>query len=182
MDGAGQRDAKTLVVGYGNPCRRDDGAGCGVIEILAGRHGLPASLETMHQLDLTLAETICDYDRVIFVDARVCDTPEAWSSREVEAKTQDRGVTHFVTPADVLGLCRALYGHVPCGILFAIRGQDFGFGEGLSPETMQAALQVADRIEALVREDVPAAACGAFAGTGNEMAFADREREGRYEN
>jgi Ni,Fe-hydrogenase maturation factor len=125
----------------------------------------------MHQLDLTLAETIRAYDTVIFVDARVCDSPEAWSCGEVDAEAQDRGVTHFVAPTDVMGLCRALYGHAPRGILFAIRGQDFGLGEGLSPETMQAALQVADRIDALVRAGELPDARGAATRAGREFAL-----------
>jgi hypothetical protein len=51
-----------------------------------------------------------------------------------------------MTPGDVLGLCRTLYGKVPRGRLFSIRGHDFNFGMELSPETRQSALEVVQEI------------------------------------
>ena len=56
-------------------------------------------------------------------------------------------MAHFLTPADVLGLCRTLYGHAPDGALFSIRGHDFNFGMKLSPATRQAAGEVVEAIE-----------------------------------
>lgn len=165
---------KALVIGYGNRSRKDDGAGCHVIDTLAARDRFPAQLEAAHQLDLTLAETMREYDLVVFVDARISDDPEAWSMEDVVPAVRDRGVTHFVAPGDLLGLCQVLYGAAPRGVLFAIRGTDFDFGEGLSEETRRSALQVADRIEALVMEDGRAMIRGAPAGAEEECALANQ--------
>ncbi len=68
---------KTLILGYGNRSRRDDGVGWFVLEQLAAL-GLPGvELETSHQLEVEASETISRYDAVIFVDAAIPEAPEA---------------------------------------------------------------------------------------------------------
>jgi len=138
---------KTLVIGYGNDSRNDDGVGWFVIAELAKR-GLPdVTFETAHQLEIEFAETVRDYDRVFFVDAAIPESPEPWAREEVQPGFQSHAVAHFLTPADVLGLCRTLYGQTPAGTLFSIRGHDFNFGMELSPATRQAAGEVVEAIE-----------------------------------
>ena len=59
---------KTLVLGYGNRSRTDDGVGWFVLERLQ-ELGLPdVELHTSHQLDVDHAELISSFDDVIFVD------------------------------------------------------------------------------------------------------------------
>jgi ferredoxin--NADP+ reductase len=139
---------KTLVIGYGNDSRNDDGAGWFVVNELS-RLGLPGvTLEVAHQLEVDFAETVRDYEKVIFVDAAVPESPQPWWSAEVEPGFQSHAVAHYMTPGDVLGLCQTLYGRAPRGELFSIRGHDFNFGTTLSPATRQAATEVAQRIAA----------------------------------
>jgi hydrogenase maturation protease len=141
---------KTLVIGYGNDSRNDDGVGWFVIAELE-KLALPdVTFETAHQLEVEFAETVRDYDHVFFVDAAIPESPEPWTREEVIPGFQSHAVAHFLTPADVLGLCRTLFGHAPTGTLFSIRGHDFNFGMDLSPETRQSAAQVVDQIVALV--------------------------------
>ena len=140
---------KTLIIGYGNDSRNDDGAGWFVIAELS-KLGLPGvTLETAHQLEVDFAEIVRDYDQVIFVDAAIPESPEPWWTQEVEPGFRSHAVAHFMTPGDVLGLCRMLYGKTPRGRLFSIRGHDFNFGMELSPATRQAALEVVREIAAL---------------------------------
>jgi Ni,Fe-hydrogenase maturation factor len=60
-------------------------------------------------------------------------------------------VAHYLTPADVLSLCKTLYHQEPKAVLFSIRGRDFNFGTTLSPEVEQAALEVVKQIVELIR-------------------------------
>lgn len=133
---------KTLVIGYGNDSRNDDGAGWFVVNELAKLNLPGVTLETAHHLEVDFAETVCDYDHVIFVDAAIPESAEPWWTEEVEPGFKSHAVAHFMTPGDVLGLCRTLYGKTPRGRLFSIRGSDFNFGMELSPETRQSALEV----------------------------------------
>ena len=68
---------KTLILGYGNQSRRDDGVGWFVLEQLAALNLPDVELETSHQLEVEASETISRFDAVIFVDAAIPEAPEA---------------------------------------------------------------------------------------------------------
>jgi len=141
---------KILVIGYGNQSRRDDGAGWLVVERLAAL-GLPdVELQVAHQLEMDLAETISRFGVVIFVDAAVTDSPHAVTRTLVHRNPEFRAVSHHMTPADVLALCRALYRKEPQVMLFSIRGHDFEFGMTVSPAVEDAANAVVKEIQELV--------------------------------
>jgi hydrogenase maturation protease len=142
---------KTLIIGYGNDSRNDDGVGWFVVAELA-RLNLPGvALETAQQLDLDFADLVQDHDRVIFVDAAVPEFPESWTRTDVTPGFQPHAVAHYLTPADVLGLSQTLHGRTPRGILFSIRGRNFDFGTALTPEVEAAAQEVVQQIAELVR-------------------------------
>jgi hydrogenase maturation protease len=142
---------KTLIIGYGNQSRRDDGVGWFVLEQL-GELDLPGvELETSHQLEVEAAETISRYDTVIFVDAAIPEVPEPVQRSVVTPNFQSHAVAHYLTPADVLSLCKTLYNREPKAVLFSIRGRDFNFGTTLSPEVEQAARGMVKQIAELVR-------------------------------
>jgi hydrogenase maturation protease len=140
----------TLIIGYGNDSRNDDGVGWFVVAELA-RLNLPdVTLETAQQLDVDFADLVHDHDRVIFVDAAVPEFPQPWTRTEVTPCFQPHAVAHYLTPADVLGLSQTLHGRAPSGILFSIRGRDFDFGTTLTPEVEQTAREVVKQIAGLV--------------------------------
>ena len=141
---------KTLIIGYGNDSRNDDGTGWFVISELSKLNLPGVTLETAHQLEVDFAEVVRDYDQVVFVDAAIPESPEPWCTSEVQPGFRSHAVAHFMAPGDILGLCQTLYGRTPRGVLFSIRGHDFNFGTTLSPETRQAACEVVRRITALV--------------------------------
>jgi hydrogenase maturation protease len=146
---------KTLVIGYGNDSRRDDGVGRYVIEQLAARPLTNADLEVAHQLEVELAETLTGYQRVIFVDAAIPEQPEAVRRSVVRPGLQSHAVAHYLTPADVLALCQTLYGHQPEALLFSIRGENFHFGTELSPAVAAAGRDVARQIADLLGAPQP---------------------------
>ena len=145
---------KILVIGYGNDSRNDDGVGWFVVEQLQ-RLGLPdVDFETAHQLEVDFAETVLDYELVVFVDAAIPESQQAWWRADVDAGFQSHAAAHFLTPADVLGLSRTLYGRDPRGVLFSIRGHDFNFGMTLTPATEQSAHEVVRQIHRLLLESL----------------------------
>jgi hydrogenase maturation protease len=142
---------KTLIIGYGNQNRRDDGVGWFILEQLAALNLPDVELETSHQLEVEASETISRFDAVIFVDAAIPEAPEAIQRSVVTPNFQSHAVAHYLTPADVLSLCKTLYGREPKAVLFSIRGRDFNFGTTLTPEVEQAAREVVKQIAEIVR-------------------------------
>jgi hydrogenase maturation protease len=137
---------KTLVLGYGNRSRTDDGVGWFVLERLQ-ELGLPnVELHTSHQLDVDHAELISGFDEVLFVDAAIPQSPEPITRTVVQPCFRSHAVAHYLTPSDVLELAQTLFGRAPRGILFSIRGSDFNFGTMLSPATERAAVEVVREI------------------------------------
>lgn len=143
---------KTLILGYGNCSRRDDGVGWFVVERLEALSLSSVELLTAHQLEVDHAEVICRFDNVIFVDAAVPQSPKPITETVVQPRFQSHAVAHYLTPSDLLSLSDTLYGQVPRAVLFSIRGGDFGFGTGLSSATEGWGLEVVRRIQQLVGE------------------------------
>jgi len=155
----------TLIAGFGNTFRRDDGVGPAVVNAVRQRLGRPAfdpledgfddlghQVDTvvLHQLVPELAETVADYDLVIFVDAHVGSVPEAVREVRLEVAFETPFVSHQFHPSSVLALAQQMYGQAPEGVLLSLRGYDFEFGEGLSEQTAALVPQVVERILALI--------------------------------
>jgi hydrogenase maturation protease len=145
---------KTLIVGYGNPDREDDGVAWHILTIVAKRLGLPVPCQGIEdldhgedapdllcllQLEPGLAEVITSYDRVCFVDAHTGAYPEDIRLEKIEGKFQSSPFTHHMTPETCLALAETLYGHAPPGIVISVRGYLFGFSSRLSAATAKLA-------------------------------------------
>lgn len=150
---------KTLVIGYGNPLRGDDGVGWAVVEALDGTlaaaqtaaqkaaQQTAVSTHVGHQLLPELSEPISDADHVIFVDAAVSGSPGQIAETTVTpAPPGPNPFTHHLTPSGLLAMARDVYGRLPLATLITITGHDFSFSEQLSPPVAAAVPQVAARI------------------------------------
>ena len=148
----------TLILGYGNVDRMDDGVAWHVLAALAAAWGrpAPATLEDplalsngpadcqfVLQLTPELAEQLAQYRRVCFVDAHTGDLVQATRLAPVTPAFTNSPFTHHLTPATCLALAQALYGRAPEAVLASVRGEAFGFAQALSPA-------VARRVPALV--------------------------------
>ncbi len=133
---------RLLVLGYGNPGRRDDGLGPACAAAVE-RWGLPGvTVSSDYQLTVEDAAAAAEHDVVLFVDA-ACSGPEPWAlrglgrARDIAASRPTGGVSfssHSAAPEDVLALAALLFHADPAGFVLAIRGYEFDeFGEGLSP-------------------------------------------------
>ena len=159
---------RTLVIGFGNVFRRDDGAGFAVLNALRARlgrpplgidddgfddRGHPVDTVLLHQLVPELAEEVVPYDLVVFVDAHIGHVPELVYEEELDVCYKSATVTHTLHPCSVLALTLELHGRCPRGVLLSIRGYDFEFGEGLSDGTAALVPEAVERIVALVEAD-----------------------------
>jgi hydrogenase maturation protease len=140
---------QTLVIGYGNPDRQDDGVAWHVLHALAIRLGLPVpdSYEDLFppnerldfsfflQLTPEMAEEIAPYQRVCFVDAHTGSITRKVQLAPLEGQFQHSPFTHHLTPQSLLSICQALYGKTPQAALLSVRGYQFEFERQLSPET-----------------------------------------------
>ncbi len=176
--GRGESLSTSLVIGYGNPDRADDGVAWHIVRDLAVRFGLqspnaPAvgiddiiDLDTgepqhrddvpdlMVELQLApeLAETLSGYDKACFVDAHTGAYENDLNVADVRAEYQSSPFTHHITPQTCLELTRAAYGRAPKGIVVSVRGYQFGFAHTLSAPTARLAAQAVDVILAWLKE------------------------------
>ena len=136
-----------LVIGFGNPLRRDDGIGPAVAEALAGL-GLPGvRVRVVHQLTPELAADLSGVRLAVFVDAQLGGDP--LTTTRLTGDVAEPVMTHAVDPRTLLALARAVYGRGPEAWLVTAAGADFGFGDCLSAagrENAQAACTWIDRL------------------------------------
>lgn len=149
-----------MVIGIGNPWRRDDAAGLAVARALAGalpgvdvveREGEPAGL----------IEAWDGTDMLWLVDA-VASGAHPGTVHRIDVNEQElpaelfRASTHHLGLAEAVELARALERLPRQTVFFGIEGESFDAGEGLSPEVEQATREVADAI----RKEVEACTSG----------------------
>jgi hydrogenase maturation protease len=145
----------TLVLGVGNPFRRDDGIGPAVIARLQSDEGLKGVDVLDGGIDgLALMDYMQGYQKVLIVDAvnmgahpgefRLFSPQEAALSITADALS-----THGFGVAELIALMNKLDMQVDMRIL-GIQAKDVTFGEGFSPE-ISARL---DDILELVKKEV----------------------------
>ncbi len=149
---------QTLIIGYGNVDRQDDGVAWHVLYRLAQRlelplpgspeeefpppdaslsltSGAPPDLLFVLQLSPELGETLAQYERACFVDAHTENNPQEFSVTPLSPGFQASPLTHHMTPETCLSIAGSLYGTAPQAILVSVRGYEFGFTQGLSIKT-----------------------------------------------
>jgi hydrogenase maturation protease len=143
---------KILVIGYGNPLRRDDGLG----QIAAHRietlvQDRDVKVMVRHQMGIELAEDLKDADLAIFIDAHVGDRP---GILKVEKIVPDDAVpgsfSHHLSPGVLLGCVQALYNKHPETVVYSIVAESFDYGEGLSPSVEATLPMLVDKVLARI--------------------------------
>ena len=132
----------TLIIGYGNPLRGDDGFGWHAAVRLQGLiHDDGIEILPVHQLTPELMDPISRVRRVIFIDAAVGEDAGKLTVTTLAATGgAPPAFTHFATPAALLEGARSLYGAKPEALLVTVVGLDFEIGERLS-EPVRLALE-----------------------------------------
>jgi Ni,Fe-hydrogenase maturation factor len=126
---------RTLIIGFGNIDRADDGVALFVINALRRRLGqkplpedetgleeLGAEVDSafLSQLTPELLETVAGYRQVIFVDAHVYENVDALHCAPVSPENTPSTFTHHLTPAAFLRCSKPLPSE-PVGQLVSIR-------------------------------------------------------------
>ncbi len=126
---------RILVIGYGNPGRRDDGLGPAFAARLEALHLPGVTIESDYQLAIEHAHLAAQHDVVVFADAAA--DVEGESSFYLRPIAPAAGVhysSHSISPQAVLHLADQCFGARPSGWLLGIRPSDLeSFAEGLTP-------------------------------------------------
>lgn len=126
---------KILFYGYGNPGRQDDGLGISFIENLQNwtktKNITNIFFDSNYQLNIEDADTIAQYDIVIFVDASE-ENIEDFCVTEVEPAPEVNFTMHSTSPGFVLNLCKEIKNKMPQTYLIHIKGYQWEFQKALS--------------------------------------------------
>ena len=124
---------RTLVIGYGNPARGDDGLGPAFVEQLDTAQLTGVDTRTNYQLCVEDAMDLAGFEQVVFVDAaRHLDQPFIFYPVD-ESRVPDGLDTHSLSPEAVVHLSRSLFGTITRAFVLAIQGNSFDqFEEQLS--------------------------------------------------
>ena len=153
---------RTLVLGYGNLDRQDDGVAYEVVNAVRRRLGQEplgegaTGLEEMGadvaavfvpQLGPELVDVAADYEQVVFVDAHVQPHLGDVCWAEVQPEFTSSAFSHHLTPQTFLAWLSALHQRRPAGFVLSVRGHSFDFRRGLSEAT---ATQVTPAVEGVL--------------------------------
>ena len=145
--------SKTLVIGYGNTLRSDDGVGVWIADRIDALHLPNVDVRTCHQLHLELVSDLIKYERVILVDA-------GFSSESIAVRTcypspaLPSSTDHNVSPEVLQQLALELY-DVPIDIhLYTVRGEYFDFGSTFSPAVKDRANYVLEMIASRIQSPI----------------------------
>jgi hydrogenase maturation protease len=148
---------RTIIIGYGNIDRADDGVALSIINELRRRRGRGELEEGdtglgdlndhadsifIPQLMPEIMERLTDYDRIIFVDAHVSPDTEDINCTAVLPEYSASSFTHHMTPSAFLAFLETLYHCEPEAYVVSVLGHEFDFRRTLSPR-VQALVQTA---------------------------------------
>lgn len=153
----------SLVVGYGNPLRGDDGVGW----VIAGHMATDprfADIDVLqrHQLTPELALDVSRADLVVLVDARSGVPAGSVAIERVDpARANGTSWSHHLGPASLVGLASEFYGRAAAVHVVSVGAGSLDVGEGLSPAVEAAVAGAIDTIAGLI------ASAGLDSGTGD---------------
>jgi len=142
---------KILLLGYGNPSRRDDALGPSLADAIAEMGLDGVTTDSDYQLNIEYALDIGGYDLVIFADASV-EAEEPFEFSRLEPSREISFSSHSVSAESVLGLCDEIGVEKPEAWQLAIRGYSFDFGDGLTPKASENLDKAVRFIVDLIRE------------------------------
>jgi hydrogenase maturation protease len=156
---------RSLVIGYGNVDRGDDGAAFHVVNRVRARLGHRPLTEEESGLEslgaegvvfvplLTpeLAHDAAACRRLVLVDAHVSADARPLAARRLQPLYQQPVVSHMLPPAMFLWLTQCISGRECIAFLVSLRGHCFELQRGLSPATSALVAPAADRVLELIR-------------------------------
>ena len=132
-----------LIIGIGNTLRSDDGIGAHICNLLEAKKLNGVETMIVQQLDITMAETIATFNKVIFVDAAVNEATVSFQPVLLNEPLSS-SFTHHVNAAMLAGLAAKLYPGNTGYYLCTVGGNDFEMGTALSTTAQTTAKQAID--------------------------------------
>ncbi len=147
-----QNTPSTIIIGYGNPLRRDDGAGPELVRRICTRMGgqlVPNQQAVItvgytgylisHQLTPELCELIANYRQVVYIDASVA--VDDFTVEDVKLPCDAEAIyhSHGLTPRQLTMLALLSQDNSSLDHIFILHlpAQDMGMGEGLTDDMEQ---------------------------------------------
>ncbi|MGA7932301.1 MAG: hydrogenase maturation protease [Kovacikia sp.] len=140
-----------LVIGYGNPLRRDDGVGQQIAKQIATWNLPNVEAIAAHQLTPEVVESLARVDRAIFIDAyRATADPEI-QVKPVELARSGMTSGHWCEPQVLLAMTQVLYDYHPQAWWVMVPGVNFELGDKLSPIAEQGMVAALAEVEHLIK-------------------------------
>lgn len=141
----------SLVIGYGNDLRSDDGAGRVVAERIEALALPGVTVKSVIQLTPELALEISEFDTVVFVDASV-EVAETTATPVMAGPLDRTAMSHYSTPESLLEMT-ATVGDLPSkAVAVSIPVTDIGLGMELTPLTAAAVEDAISIVTAILAE------------------------------
>jgi hydrogenase maturation protease len=142
--------ARSLVIGYGNTLRSDDGAGVRVAEAVAAWDRPGVAALSVPQLVPEIAARLADVDLVVFVDARLARVGDAITISRIRPAPSIRPAGHIGDPRSLLALTEMLFGRCPHAWLIGVPAVELSIGEDLSATAAGGIRAACDRIRRMI--------------------------------
>jgi len=146
-------DHRTLIQCIGNPLRCDDGAGPAVALLLRNKPLSNCTITEQWGEGSGLMQAWPPYHRVILIDAAASGAPPGTLHRFDTATDAIPSnflcySTHRFGVAEAIALARILGSLPPQLTLYAIEGENFGYGEELTPAVSDAVIKLSEWVQA----------------------------------
>jgi len=139
----------TLLIGYGNVTRSDDGVGVYVAQEIEKEAIPDLEIRTSHQLHVELVEDLLDYEKVILADAS-SEGPDVAISKIQPSSTPPMASSHHLGPELLASLMLITHHALPDLYVCTVRGECFDFGEKISDKTLRRAQTAIEKIKSLL--------------------------------
>jgi hydrogenase maturation protease len=143
---------RTVVIGIGNPFRRDDGAGPAVVDLLRQRL-TGVEFVVCDGEPTTLIDAWTGAARAVVIDAVRCERGDVghifrFAAGHPTATRAGVATSHAADLGDTVALARALDRMPDTLLVYTVQVDDVSYGTGLSPAVVAAARRLADVIAA----------------------------------
>jgi hydrogenase maturation protease len=161
---------RTIIIGYGNIDRSDDGVAYEIINLVrqnlgqkiledgdTGLEKLKGEIDSVFlpQLVPEIMELLTGYAQIIFVDAHAGADMKDLNCSKVTPQYVSSTFTHHMTPDALLAFLKTLYQHEPEAYIVSVRAHDFDFKRSFSPKTQSLLRPASDKIIELLKIDLP---------------------------
>lgn len=144
-------DSDTLVIGYGNSWRSDDGLGPAVASLIEEMKRPNVRVMAVQQLTPELAEPLSQVERALFIDASTAPQSAPVVIQTLQPDGEASPLAHACHPATLLALSRVLYHRSPRAWMLTIEGRSSDHGDRLTDVAQlhfsQAVLTISDWLQ-----------------------------------